>query len=95
MTVKLSDEQINKIVDRLYERLESEGLKPTAPLVVGVEELAKYLLVKKAWVYGRMKSLPHFKAGKHSRFVLEEVLISLRRDTGDVNGQETSNDTDH
>lgn len=60
--MNLSDEDINRIVnltaDRVYARMESEGVMSGAPLIVGVDGLAKYLSVNKAWVYGRMKSLP-------------------------------------
>lgn len=74
--LSLSEKELDQIVDRVFNKMKA------TPEIVGVDELAKYLLVNKAWVYGRMKMLPHFKAGKHTRFVLKDVLASLQGASG-------------
>jgi len=57
-------------------KLQAKG--GVSPQIVGVSELAKHLLVPKVWIYSHMGTLPHFKVGRYSRFVLEEVMESLR-----------------
>jgi hypothetical protein len=74
--MQLSKEELDQIVELVCSRMAQGALEPK-PL--GVVELAEYLGVEPSWVYGQTKNLPHFKAGKHTRFMLSEVLPFLRR----------------
>lgn len=76
-------EKIGMIVELVCNRLASVEPKP-----VGVEELAEFLGVEKTWVYGQTKKLPHFKAGRHTRFIVTDVLAALKRESGYESRQE-------
>jgi len=69
----LSETELERLADLVCERL--RGVLIQKP--VGVEGLADFLGVEPSWVYGK-RDLPHFKAGKHKRFMINEVLDFLR-----------------
>lgn len=75
--LSLSEQDLEQIADLVFARMIAHGAIEARP--VGVSELADFLGVDKSWVYGRMRILPHFKAGKHTRFVLKDVLTALGR----------------
>lgn len=68
----LTDEELGQLADLVCQRLGTYLV--TKPL--GVTELADFLGVEPSWVYGR-RDLPYFKAGKHKRFMINDVLCAL------------------
>lgn len=70
--MKLTEEEMERLADLVCQRLRATLVQ--RPL--GVNELAEFLGVEPSWVYGR-RDLPHFKAGKHKRFMVNDVLEAL------------------
>lgn len=68
----LTEEELDKIADLVCRRLKMQLM--SKPL--GVTELAEFLGVEPSWVYGR-RDLPSFRAGKHKKFMIKDVLEAL------------------
>lgn len=74
MVVHLSPESASLIADEIYKRMQPIDEND----ILGVADLAKLLKVEDSWVYQKVKQLPHFRVGKHVRFIKWEVLAALR-----------------
>jgi excisionase family DNA binding protein len=80
MKSQLEQEDIELIAQRVIEKLKPmlsnigkpEGEEET---IFTVESLAHYLQVDKTWVYKAvsLKTLPHFKSGKYTRFRKKDI----------------------
>ena len=75
MKIELGKEDVLKIAEELTPMV-INALKPLLngksedDAIFDVDELAKYLKVKKHWVYDNVhsKAIPHYKVGKYPRF---------------------------
>ena len=81
MKIELEDSDIERIVERLFERLKpllSNSHDSEDSKVMGVKELAGYLNVSKSWVYTKnhQNAIPYYKIGKYPRYKKGVILES-------------------
>jgi excisionase family DNA binding protein len=84
LITKLEDNDIERIVDKLEERIRPlliHSDKPEGDIIFDIERLSQYLKVSKQWVYEKVhhNNIPYYKMGKYPRFRKAEIDIWLNK----------------
>lgn len=78
MKIEIDLDQLKKdiaqeVVNRLKPLLLNKDKGKGGDTIFDVEGLARYLCVRRSWIYGNVKLLPHYRVGQRPKFKKSQI----------------------